>query len=319
LVFSPSLATKPQRPPPIGGLVNEAGVPEAGSLRDAGFPDGSDAATDSDASDATPDVFVPPIANCSPAAVWLTPANEPFSTAEGDFAPAIAGNGLSLVWLTGTGEPTVHVVDRSVDSDPWSAGRTFSGADLAPGERVAVTQDGLKVYGVGLDGRSIVQFARASRADNFGAGATMGGELDTVRGIVAAFAVGEKVSDLVVSTSGLLLVFRKTSGADVGLFISRRANVADSWPAPTRFAVQAELLPAATNARRPTGLSADGRALFYWDESTSTQRIAHFAFNAPTAMTFADLGARRGANPNAACTRIYSNNDMDIQSSGRQP
>jgi hypothetical protein len=293
--------------------------PDTGVFVDAGL-DASDASDGSNANDADADVFVPPAPVCLPTATWAASVVEPFSVAmEKDFSPTIAGNALSFAWLTGTTELTVHFVDRALDTDPWGAARTFVGTGLEPGEHVTMTADGLKIYGVATGGRGLVQFSRATRADVFGAGTVAGGELDTIRGVIAAYGAGEKVSDLVVSASGFALIYRKTSGIDFGLFISRRILLTDTWPAATPFGRQIELQPAATNLRRPTGLSADARALFYWDESTSTEKVAHFLFGATTASTFVDLAARRGAVPNGACARLYFYDDNDVLSAGRQP
>jgi len=64
-----------------------------------------------------------------------------------------------------------------------------------------------------------------------------------------------------------------------------------------------------TQLRRPTGLSSDARALFYWDEVDGQAHVAHRdgVFDPPSNAfsTFAALGAIRSVAPATDCSRIY--------------
>jgi hypothetical protein len=297
--------------PPFGA--SDAGTPNDGGAKldaaaDSGSVPGSDAGDRLDAAvDATSDAGPRPLpgAACPVGSTWGAPVLEPFSTAQDDVNPALAGNSLTLVWSTGSGNPVIHYVDRAQETDPWGQEQMLvsTAAPLRAGERVAVTDDGLQLYGIAADGRSIVQLTRESVLGEFGP--SSGGSVSNLNMALAAFAADEQVADLVLGASGLSLLYRRVSSTAPGLFLSLRLLTSDMWPVAMPFAKQAELLPSGGKVRRPTGLSRDLRALFYWDEVTSTERVGMFAFDAPVATVFEDLGARRGAAPNGACSRLY--------------
>jgi len=66
------------------------------------------------------------------------------------------------------------------------------------------------------------------------------------------------------------------------------------------------------------GISADERAIFYFDQATS-HAMARFR-SRPEAPFYnpLDLGARRGAAPNTGCSRVYSSVDGKLVVQARQ-
>ena len=58
-------------------------------------------------------------------------------------------------------------------------------------------------------------------------------------------------------------------------------------------------------------MAADFQTLFFWDESTSTEKIGRLKGTIGF-FEVKDLGARPGAQPNDACTRIYFSNGSSI-------
>ena len=57
--------------------------------------------------------------------------------------------------------------------------------------------------------------------------------------------------------------------------------------------------------RRPSGISADDLALFYWDETTSSESIAYRATPGGDFNLFVNIGVMKNAVPTASCSRLY--------------
>jgi hypothetical protein len=95
------------------------------------------------------------------------------------------------------------------------------------------------------------------------------------------------------------------SGADherYPLRVSRRSN-AGPWPAGVPLS-DCELEAHEANRRIPTGVSADGLTLFYYDEVTRSPRAAYReSANGP--IVWVQTHDMRDAQPNEACDRLY--------------
>lgn len=294
------------RPPPTS---NTAPDSDSGS---SSRPDGSvvgDGGTDgkaplSDAGEDAPRVEPLPPSQCASAGGFGTPVRQSPSTVLDDRMPSISGTHQTMVWTTGVGNPIVHYVDRAQDTDPWGAEQTIVVDTLEADERIPVSSDGLSAYALAQGGRSVFELGRENLGDAFSVSSA--GRMANINTTLASFPVGERISDLVVSPSGLVLVYRKVGGADAGLFMSRRILASDMWPAADPYARQAELMMVGATARRPTGIAGDGLTLFYWDEVTSTEKAAFFPpGSVGPATAFRDLGSTRGANPTQDCAFIY--------------
>ena len=93
---------------------------------------------------------------------------------------------------------------------------------------------------------------------------------------------------------------------------STRTGVA-TWSAPLQL--QVKLLDGgATTRRLPTGLSADQRTLFYFNEETMSEEGRWRAANSASSPLYdlVSLGMRRGAAPNTACDHLYSGANGDV-------
>jgi hypothetical protein len=88
-----------------------------------------------------------------------------------------------------------------------------------------------------------------------------------------------------------------------------RSNRADMSPWPNGAALHASanaFQTAGPSRRRPTGIAADDRTLFYWDEVDSTEKMAWRPTPTGTFDHFETLGGSfRGAVPNANCDKLY--------------
>jgi hypothetical protein len=99
-------------------------------------------------------------------------------------------------------------------------------------------------------------------------------------------------------------------GASTVVVATRASD--QTWTSPTRLS---EALDGATGMRRlPTGVSADARTLFYFNEETMKEeaRWRDTATLASPLYDMVDLGTRRGAQPNSACDKLYSQSSGDV-------
>ena len=270
---------------------------------DAG-DDGGDAAT-GDAGDSGP------APTCDPTRGWNTGVKITSSTLGVDALEAVTGSESVLAWITPS-DGVIHYVGRDFPQDPWGAEQTLPGSGLASGQKVALSSDGLYLYALAASKRSIQVFTRSSRADPFtGPGTATAADLNTEG---SALTGGANFSDLVIGTSSTALILRIEGGSSPGLRLSTRVLPTDTWATTTAFAPQSEFDVVAGKARRPTGLSTDRRALFYFDEVTAHQKVAYFDYDATLATQFTDMGVIGGAQPNEDCTVLYYDATADLYS-----
>lgn len=317
-------------PPSLVPIGNDSGADTApskdaaaDSAVDAAPPDGGggDAEVDAqaDASDAALDAGdagdAGPAPTCDPTRGWNAGVKVTSSTSGIDALSAVTGSESVLAWVT-PADGVVHYVGRDSPQDPWGAEQTLAPNGLAPNEKVALSGDGLYLYALATSRRSIHAFTRTSRADPFSgpSNATVV-DLNTEGG---ALSGGATFSDLVVGTSSTALVLRVAGGSSPGLRLSTRVLPTDTWATTTAFAPQSEFDVVLGKARRPTGLSTDRRALFYFDEVTGHQKVGYFDYDATLATQFTDLGVLGGAQPNEDCTVLYYDATADLYSATRK-
>lgn len=303
---------------PDTGLDAEA---DATADAEADAMDAADGASDAAMADADAGAVgdgapPPPAPICDPTKTWAAGVKLAPSTSSIDDMSTVTGDETTLAWIT-PGDGIVHYVDRVDASVAWDPARTLPGTGLAPGQRIALTRDGNHLYGIGTDLRSFVGFTRSSHVDPF-VGPALDMTLADLNLEGSALAVGETFSDLVVGTSSTSLLVRLAGGSSPGLRLSTRVLPTDTWATTTAFAPQAEFDVVAGKARRPTGLSTDTRALFYFDEASGHEKVGFFAYDAPTASVFADLGAHTNAQPNDDCTVLYYTASDDLYSALKQ-
>ena len=87
------------------------------------------------------------------------------------------------------------------------------------------------------------------------------------------------------------------------LRVSRRKN-AGPWPVGEALE-DCELAAQGANRRIPTGVSADGLTLFYYDEIARAPRAAYRASLDGPIVWVQTLTDREAAQPNSACDRLY--------------
>jgi hypothetical protein len=95
------------------------------------------------------------------------------------------------------------------------------------------------------------------------------------------------------------------------VYSTRTGNA--TWSTPEQL--QTNLLDGGADARRlPTGLSADQRTLFYFNEETAQEEARFRPADSASSPLYdvLNLGTRRGAAPNARCDHLYSSTAGDV-------
>jgi hypothetical protein len=115
-----------------------------------------------------------------------------------------------------------------------------------------------------------------------------------------------------VSAGDDQLFFNSALDSDSTIVRSTRTGQ-NTWNAPR--AVNGGSLEGAAGQRRlPSGVSADGRTLFYFNEESAEQEARWRATSDASSPLYdmRSLGKRRGAVPNTACNRLYSEANGDV-------
>lgn len=209
---------------------------------------------------------------------------------------SITPDELTMVWYAETSGPLMTYVGDRADPD---AG--FADAPAFPGNQIlAVSPDGLRLVTASSDLRELSAVTRATRGDAF----------ETIDSTEFAdlnedAAALDKVFKSAVIAADDRLLYYLLDGGDVELNpirISRRNN-AGPWPVGTPVD-DCELEANGSNKRLPTGVSADGLTLFYYDEVARAQRAAYRAATAGPIVWVQTL-PMRDAQVNEACNRLY--------------
>ena len=307
---------------------------------DTAGTDGGDAA---DVGDAPTDTFIPfdtaPhdggtdtwVSDVDALAPPVCPTDFPFGvtpvavtyphSAGGDLLAAITWDERTMVWTTNAGGTvTVNYGDRAGRDDAFTTVHTLA-TSLGPfGEdKVALSADGLTMMFPSVDHKKLTQVSRASRSAEFDAATATtlpfnrisgGGEGTTPR----------LASDLVLSKDGRTLFFTDlTPTSGVSIFFSD--NLGDgTWGSPAGADASHLLIATGGARRRPSGLSSDGRTLFYFDEYVRGPKSAFRKLGAPDFTEFYDvnpIGVR--VMPTDACDRLYLSIETTLGDGGDGP
>lgn len=254
-----------------------------------------------DAESTETDAIAEPL--CAKAYSDVTPTfvDHPRVDGGGERLAAITWDERTMVWTTTeTGAVVVHYADR-VDRDaPFTDVRALP-TELGPfpEDKVALSADGLKMIFTSEDHTTISEIKRTARSEAF--------DVATIDRKPYARLVGggKRVGDLVLSRDGKWLFYSeldRTSGASIFLSIALGDG---TWDAPNPIDTPRLTIEAGFR-RRPTGLSADARSLFFFDE---VSEVTFVAFRAPDTLLFTEFygfaPTGRGAMPSESCDRVY--------------
>jgi hypothetical protein len=214
---------------------------------------------------------------------------------------------LSIAWLVpdADGEATVHYADRDSVDLPFGPARSLAAAEgFYAFDSAALGPDGLSLVVVRIDRFGFGVATRPSRSDEFG---------EVLAGVYANLNPNlndtnpnaSEIGDAVLAPDDLGFVYSDyAEGFDDTVRIAIRNDAADAYTSTVAFGTP-ELRPEGSLRRRPSGLSADYRTLFYWDEIDGLARAAFRESATSDFSEFVELGAFRQAQPNRDCTKLY--------------
>lgn len=311
------LACSSERPrisdqPPPNVAPNDTDTPDEST--DGGETDGHDArAIDAEElgcppPDAGPGP-TPPEGLCLPATAWTEPTALPFSLGA-ELLVSITPDERSIAVHRVSGPSgELYVFDREDDeADTFAEGKRIEPDVPVRTSRAALSPDGLRLVLLADDWHSFVVMERPSRTDSF----VPSDESSPARSAFAKLnAAGasldpaEAFDDPVFGADGKSFLYSVIPDEGHTLRISTK-DMAGVWEVGTPLD-DCELQSLGEGlSRRPTGLSADGRTLFYFDEARGIARAAFRGAASGVFTSFVDLGARISPQPSADCTRLYS-------------
>jgi hypothetical protein len=285
-----------------------ATAPDAGPADSPGGPDTNapDAASDAPADapeELTTDVrVIGPEGGvlCDPTTTWGAPTTV-LTTGPADAAVfgGVTPDELTLAWASSTGGTvTAWYADRASTAvafgTPQQLGATFGAPAL---DRVSVSADGLHIVGVLSDGSGFVAARRASRSGAFDTD-------DTAAYVGLANAEGpkSKFATPLLAPDGTRFDYLLTSSTTNDVL--HQSSNGPPWLPGTPLS-SAALSRTGSSYRRPSGESLDALALFYWDEASTTEKLATRPDISLPFASFIDLGPLTNAAPTSTCKRIY--------------
>jgi hypothetical protein len=230
------------------------------------------------------------------------------STGSDDFG-AITPDELTLVWTSGgdAGGFTVSCADRTASSASFGTPQVvpLAAGSFVPGS-VSVSPDGLRLVFQAPDTTFFV-LTRASRGSAFAASMTTS-EFAIINAEISGGEIIEHLGDPLIGASDETFYYsRYPAGVGQNIATVFEADRSGSAPWGDGTAINGAAIEETGGGqrRRPSGISADGRTLFYWDDASGAEMMTWRATPTGAFATAISIGARTGAEPNADCTAIY--------------
>jgi hypothetical protein len=274
-----------------GGSAHTDAGPDAPSSTGGGSGSGG-AQEPTDAGPAGP--FV-----CDPATSWSSLARVD-SLLSAKFArfSGISGDALSVAFTSTHGD--AYVADRDSPTGAFGDPAQINASVSLAADRVGFSPTGMSVVAVSADRHAFVGFERPSRADVWTQTSAL--EFTQVRAVLEGDAA---LSNPVLGADKRTLFFLVEAGGKATLYESRWDMSHGFWGAASSVSADALQNPDTSHLRRPTGSSADGLTLFFFDESRTIERGA-WRNRTTSPFTFiSDLGSFDEAAPTTACDTLY--------------
>lgn len=299
-------------PAPAGGRKGDAGA--------SGEDSGGSAESGAGGEGGLEQGMVVPIAAsvCSDSALWKQGTAVPqVSSAAKEKLLSISADELDLLFMR---DSDVLLAHRDRASDPFADATPLSlPTDYDVNAGAALSADGKVLILVASDGQRFASLSRSTRS------AAFDGSADTSAfGLLNQFAPELLVhfAAPVLAPSGKTFVFTAFTPMPAQGYPEGFSGIADVYESPWsggRWEQPQNIshgIFTGTGAARPlpSAISADSRALFYFDEATSKE-LARFRDRADAPFsTLLDLGDRQGATPNLACDTLYYFSNGDVLS-----
>jgi len=291
-----------------GGSATNAG--STSGTNDAGSSGAEAGAADGGATNAGAGGTMPPgPALCSDTATWKNPKNLAGVSSDGsERLLAITADELDVAFLRAE---TLYVAHRASVSGSFDLGSAVSlPSGWTAAEGAALSADGLRLILVNSTQKELGELTRVSRDGEFPStiDETAFSALNTdaiyTGKLYAAPALSPTDQQLFLSSSF------KMGSSDIVVSLRTGNGV---WPAPLQLGEG--LFDGDYQTRRlPSGVSADERTLFYFNEASQKEEARFRSSPALTSPFYelVDLGTLKSAVPNAACDRLYSDAAGDI-------
>ena len=328
IASAPACSSSPAHPSLVtsnGGSSDEqpggsSGSGEPGGTDNAGA--GGDAGTGSNAESGTGNAgslgdgaagspIKPGPSTCAQTATWSTPASvDGVSTAAAESLLSVTADELDLAFLRAG---VLYVAHRSKASAAFDVGSPITiPAGWSAKQGAALSGDGKRLVLVSdPDQKKLGELTRTTREEPFAAEVDESAFSNVNQN---AIYTGKIYASPVVSGRDEQLFFNSSfPDAASTVVVSTRSN-GSPWTAPVTLTPVVFDGSGSAKRRLPTGISADERTLFYFNEESSQEEAR---FRASSALSSAlydmlSLGHRRGATPNSACDRLYSESDSDV-------
>jgi hypothetical protein len=212
-----------------------------------------------------------------------------------------------MAWTTNVaGKITLHYSDRA-DKDAAFTTDNVLPDSLGLGEdKVALSADGLTMIVGSADHKSLRQLKRSARGATFDAASPDSTPFARLVGVGGEGGPAKQVSDVVLSKDGKWLFYTdptRTSGTSMNVSLRLSDGTYDD---PNPIPEDRLIMVGGKYRRRPSGISADGLTLFYFDEAIGASFLA---FHPPGSLGFdgffAFAPSGSGATPSESCGRVY--------------
>jgi len=249
-------------------------------------------------------------ATCDPKVMWGASAPVAgLSSAASETLLAVTPDELDLAFLR---EGAVYVAHRSTTGATFTLGSPLvipAGWTAAHG--AALSADGKRLLLVSdPDQKMLGELTRSNRSTAFS------GPMDTSAFTAVnldSIYTGKVYASPTLSADDDQLLFNSSFlETDSTIVVSSRTGQS-AWSTPKELS--AGTFDGSGGKRRlPTGMSADGRTLFYFNEESAQEEARWRATSSVESPLYdmLSLGARRGAAPNSACNRLYSESNSDV-------
>lgn len=214
---------------------------------------------------------------------------------------AMTRDELTVAFTTGSANAlTLHVADRSSAQVAFTETSVTLPEQYDAASGATFSKDGLVLVLVSKDHAALGALKRAKRGDAFA------GDVDTTafQKINALKPMtGQSVGWPVLSDDGKALYYVSYSSAALVVQCPLgQDGVFDFGTEIDEFTLGGK----AGEHKWLSGLSADQRAIFFFDQKTQHSVALFRSREGAPFYDPVDLGARRGASPNADCSRVYS-------------
>lgn len=237
------------------------------------------------------------LSQCSPVTTWGKGVPVPIDAGDGDQLIGVTPDELTIVWFDARGAAgTYKIADRSASNEDFATPTA-----LDAGSVIGVSPDGLRLTSLSFDQSALVEYVRSARGEAFGAGDE--GAFAALN--ADALAQGYRVLDALIAPDDETLYYNVSANEELefSLHVSQRSG-GESWPVGVPIEA-CELKAFGTLVRHPTGASADGLTLFFYDPTRGGSRAAFRRTVSDPFVWFADLGPRYQVAPNQSCDKLY--------------